>query len=496
MRKTWLCIMTIVFTLFAASFLITAYAGDTTQKLCNNNICDIRAETHSPSLSAPDNHKQAAPALNESTINNIDTSIINSLSHSNLAYFSLLLLFMGFLLAFSPCVLPLIILISGFLNQSNEISYTRSISLSLTFVMALSLTLAIVGVLAASFGVYLNAYTQNPWVIGSFSLLLTFLSLSLLGFYKITLPVRLQHATARLNKLQSNYQYIEVILMGVGATLIMSPCICAPLVALLTYVIETGSIFTGAISLSFFGLGMGLPLLVATIVQKHIFPKPGKWQFILKFSYGLLLIAIAIFIAGRILPHSLIILFWCLLIIFTAYFISSIDEERIKPFIILMKTVSSVALAYGLLLFAGFFLGNYTLTDPLHIKYVNVQQSLRFDQISGVNSLQNSIDNAKNFKLNTLVIFTTDWCTECTSLKNTLMNNEELTPLLRHFMLLEVNITNNTPPIKDLERIYRVSGTPQIIFFDTAGELSTTNIIGNQNLNVIKDTLQSILNKQ
>jgi thiol:disulfide interchange protein DsbD len=182
-------------------------------------------------------------------VNYAGNSLIKYLANGDLLLFSGSIWLFGLLLAFTPCVLPLIILITGFLGRSTEISHTRSILLSLTYVMTLSLTFAILGILAATFGIYLNTYFQNPWILATFSILLAFLAVSLLGFYKIRLPWVLQRFTAHHNKLQSNYHFFEVAIMGILATLIASPCLAAPLVGVLMYIGGSGNLVLGAIGL-------------------------------------------------------------------------------------------------------------------------------------------------------------------------------------------------------------------------------------------------------
>lgn len=277
---------------------------------CTNGICKIEFKTPyqtkldtispAPAINLIQNNP---PGTQVKYLGSSDSRLITSLAKGNWLLFISGIWFFGLLLSFTPCVLPLLLLIAGFLAQSSEISYKRSISLSFTYVMSLAITFAILGTLASSFGIYLSSYFQNPWVVGTFSSILGLLALSLLGFYKIKLPSRLQHIAVRHNKLQSNYHFIEVAVMGMIATLITSPCIAAPLVGVLSYISQTGSLLLGAIGLFIFGIGMGTPLLVATIVNKEILPNIGPWQHVIKFFFGVILFGMAIWISCRIIPN-------------------------------------------------------------------------------------------------------------------------------------------------------------------------------------------------
>lgn len=439
-----------------------------TSKIKTMTMTEINGEI--PVASIPENKIQYLDEANKDLVR---------LARDNRLMFGAVIWFFGFLLAFTPCVLPLIILITGFLGQTNEISYSRSILLALTYVMSLSVTFAVLGVLAASFGIYLSVYFQSPWLLGLLSILLAILALSLLGFYKIKLPFVVQLLVARHNKLKSNYQFIEMAIMGVFATLITSPCIAAPLVGVLCYIGENKDILLGAYALFAFGMGIGTPLILATTINRGVLPQNKNWQSVIKFGFGIVVFAIAIKLSAGIIPTGLNMVLWSLLIVFSANYMFSIMKNlEVDSYLLLWKSCAILLLTYGVLIFVGYMMGNKMPTNPLVLNQVMYVKPYKFTQISTIYGMDNAIENAKAHNMPIMVLFSADWCTECQSLKAQILNDHEIQEKLDSYFLLEVNLSTPGSSEQEIAKKYHIAGTPEIIFFNSSGELRDKRVVG------------------
>lgn len=474
-------------------------ATSSLQQTCSEAVCKIQLNKNTYTSAglatfAADNHRSVAKEKKISVQNQeSEENRLITLSQDNWLYFGAGIWLFGLLLAFTPCVLPLLILISGFLGQGNEISYARSIFLALTYVMALSVTFAVIGILAGTFGIYISAYFQNPWLLAAFSIILAVLALALLGFYSIRLPRVVQAIAARHNKLQSNYQFIEIAVMGTFAALIASPCIAAPLIGVLSYIGKSGDILLGAYGLFLFGLGIGAPLVFATVLGKALLPQQGYWQHIIKFIFGVLMLGVAIWISSRIIPASYCMLLWSILMIFTASYMFSMTKDQVlTSYTLLWNTFGVIVFAYGLMIFTGYMVGNKSPLNPLVINQMMVVKPITFSQITSIYSLNHALANAKKLNKPVVIFFSADWCSECQDLKSKLSNDSQTQELLSQFILLEVNLSKPDSAELVIARQYHISGTPEIVFVYASGVLAGEQINGNISLRELIAILERI----
>ena len=231
------------------------------------------------------------PDANTTELDQI-TQLLNS--HDS---FWILLGFLGFglLLAFTPCVFPMLPILSGIIvGQGQQLTTRQAFLLSLTYVLAMAATYALAGIAAAYAGSYIQGAFQNPWVIGLFSGVFVLLALSLFGLYELQLPAALQQKLLKLSNQQPSGHYVGVAIMGTLSTLIVSPCVSAPLVGALGYIGQTGDAFLGGFALFCLGLGMGIPLLIVGTSAGKLLPKAGPWLEITKQLFGIALLAVAI----------------------------------------------------------------------------------------------------------------------------------------------------------------------------------------------------------
>jgi len=451
-------------------------------------------------------------AINQKNVDNLSVTNIGNLSldqnkakklliHHNL--FSILTGFwlLGFLLAFTPCVLPLILIIAGFLcGKTGQISKNKTISLSCTYVISLSITYAIAGMIAAVCGIYIQAYLQNTWTVGAFSLLFVILALSLLGLYKLQLPLSWRVHFIKYNKFRKHYTHTQVAIMGVLATLIASPCMAAPLAGVLSYIGSQGSLLLGGIALFSVGLGIGTPLILASCLGVKMLPELHSWQEGIKEFFGLLLMGIAIWLLERIIPGSWSMILWSILAIFTAIYIGILKEIELNNSGILRKTISIIVLIYGIALFVGMLLGNTNPLQPLNFNQIMQKnssvQTASFLNIKNLQEFQSELDLAKTKEMPILLDFYAGWCDSCHRMDDTVYKSEIVQPFLKKFILLRVNLTIMQPALQELIKHFDLVSPPAALFFNGQGKEINLRIFDNIDASKFADVLNKILNKE
>lgn len=399
---------------------------------------------------------------------------------------------LGALLAFTPCVLPLMLMISGFFAGSYSImSHRKVFAITLTYVLSIAVTYAIAGTIAAYFGIYVQAYLQNPWIIATFSLIVALLALSILASIDIRLPARLRHSVIKFNKLHDNYTYPEVAIMGVIATLIASPCIAAPLIAVLGYVGQSGSLLSGAILLFVVGLGIGTPLLVATMIGKQFVPHIGTWQIVLKNFFGLVLMGVAIYLISHVISYGWTMFLWSALIIFTANYMTTLYTQEGK-FLLLWKSVTLMTLVYGLVLFFGSIAANNDTLNIFALSPSLPQTNYYAIEITDMSSLNEIMRASQNTHDPVMIFFKAKWCVACHEL-DTKLNDPQLYALVRQFTILTIDLSDPHSETYQVAKHFNVIGPPEIIFFSPTGREVANRIIGNVNSLDIKTTIIKVL---
>ncbi len=287
-------------------------------------------------------------------------------------------LFFGFglLLAFTPCVFPMVPILSGLIaGQGTEITRWQGFTLSLTYVLAMAVTYTVAGVLAAFLGQDVHVLFQSTSVLIAFSAIFVVLAMSMFGLYDLQLPARWQERLAELSNRQRGGSYIGVAVMGVLSALIIGPCVAPPLVGVLAVIAATGDVVLGATALFVMSLGMGAPLLLVGASAGHFLPKAGVWMDRVKVVFGVLLLGVAIWILERILPHTVSMLLWAVLLVLFAVYLGATDslERCATARKVLSKGFGIMILSYGILLLVGVAAGT---GDPLHpLRHVHLVTS-------------------------------------------------------------------------------------------------------------------------
>tara|TARA_R110000868_G_scaffold380784_1_gene646955 strand:- start:126414 stop:128072 length:1659 start_codon:yes stop_codon:yes gene_type:complete len=401
--------------------------------------------------------------------------ITQLLTGHNILYTLLAFFAFGLLLTFTPCVLPMIPIISGIIVGQKNMTTAKAFRLSLTYIIAVALTYAVAGVMAGFLGGTIQSALQLPWVIVLFSLLFVVLSLSMFGLYELRLPASFENKLLNVSNHQSGGTYIGVFIMGVLSTLIVSPCISAPLVGVLAYIGQTGNAGFGGITLFMMGLGMGLPLLIIGTLGGKFLPKAGGWMDRVKQVCGFLLILVAIYMLGRILPDDITLgLYGLLSLAFAVYLFR---YRWLSKCFALLFTVYAALACYGATMQHGNALN--PLQKPIQ------HEALNFQHIKSYADLQKVLTEHPNKLI--MLDFYADWCVSCKLMEQHVFADPEVQEKLKNVILLQADVTANDKMDKALEKKLGVYAPPTIIFFNDGTEVK--RIVGETD----KTTLISII---
>lgn len=397
--------------------------------------------------------------------------------------FAMLLFFIaGLLLAFTPCVFPMVPILSGIIaGQGSDITTRKALLLSVVYVLAMALTYAGAGVIAGLSGENLQAAFQNPWIISSFSLLFVLLALSMFGFYELQLPASLQTRLASLSNRQQGGTLIGVAIMGFLSALIVGPCVAPALMAALIYIGQSGDAVLGGTALFAMALGMGVPLVIFGVSAGKLMPNAGAWMNAVKAFFGIGLLALAIWMLERILPGNSIMLLWGLLLISSAVYMGALEQVALG-WGRLWKALGVVLLVFGLMQLLGFANGGDDWMRPLHswrsgAGNVAGQQpaELHFQRIKTLADLHAQLGQGQPVMLD----FYADWCVECKRMEKTTFEDPVVQRALAGVNLLQADVTANDDLDQALYQAFDLIGPPAILFFDAKGqELRSRRVIG------------------
>ena len=405
-------------------------------------------------------------------------SIVDKMKGSG--FFTVIFFFFlaGVALTFTPCVFPMIPILSGIIaGQGSDNSTRKSFFLSLSYVLAMAFTYAVVGVIAALSGENLQVALQNPWVIGAFAGLFVLLSLAMFGFYELQMPSGIQNKLAGISNSQSGGSMINAAVMGLLSALIVGPCVTAPLIGALIYISQTNDVVIGGLSLFALGLGMGVPLMIVGTSAGKFLPKAGAWMDSVKAGFGIMMLALAIWMLERILPMPVIVLLSGVLAVFTGIYMGALDalNEASTGWKRFFKASGLVVLLYGAMLLFGAASGSGSLIQPLKGSFsgssatgsqANTEQGLVFQQIKGMDGLTQALSNAKQQGKAVMLDFYADWCISCKEMEHGTFTDSKVISNLKDTVLLQADVTPNDDLDKALLKKFGLFGPPGILFFD------------------------------
>ena len=411
--------------------------------------------------------------------------LAQSLANDNL--FTILISFfgLGLLLAFTPCVFPMIPILSSIIvGEGKDITTRRAFILSLVYVLAMSLTYTVAGLLTGLLGANLQTMLQNPWVISSFSALFVVLSLSMFGLYELQLPQGIQDRLHQISRNQTGGKLAGVALMGLLSGLIVGPCLAPPLAGALVFIGQQGDPILGASALFSLSMGMGLPLLVIGTSAGSLLPKAGAWMDGIKSVFGVLMIALAIWLLERIIPSWVALLLWGSLLIVSAVYLGALNSLSIisTGWEKLLKGFGLIILVYGSLLIVGSASGSQNVWQPLTaltspgFSTGENQHGVKFIQINNLVELEQQLSQSTKPVMLDLYA---DWCTECKTMEMTTFKDPAVVAALANTTALQLDMTDNTSEHKALLKKFSIFGPPTILFFESEGdEYSQYRLIG------------------
>ncbi len=414
---------------------------------------------------------------------------------ANHNWIMILLIFYGFglLLSFTPCILPMVPVLSGIIVGHGKTATTKkAFFLSLSYVLSMSVTYAVVGAVVALLGANLQISMQSPWAISLFSLIFVLLALSMFGFYEFKLPDAWQSKIVGSSREQRGGHYLGAAIMGCLSTLILSPCVTAPLIGVLTYIAQTGNVLLGSVTLFTLSLGMGTPLLLIGTSAGKWLPETGSWMNAVKAFFGILLLAVAIYLMARILPAGLVMGLWACLLIFSGIYSGALTKSNTNQEK-LCQGIGIILLTYGLLILIGASMGSSNPLQPLANLQAapTVTNAFESARAQSVKSVELAIKQA--FGKPVMLDFYADWCASCKVMENTTFKDPRVQKALSHFIVIKVDVTANNQNDKALMQHFRVVAPPTFIFFNAQGiQLNNLKRVGEFNADEFMQTIKNI----
>ena len=377
---------------------------------------------------------------------------------------------LGLGLAFTPCVLPMLPLLSAIVigNQERP-NNIKALLLSLTYVQGMALTYTLLGLVVAAIGLPFQIALQSPPMLIGLAILFTLLAASMFGLFEIRLPNAWQQKLNALSQKQSGGAFGGVFVMGMIAGLVASPCTSAPLSGALLYVAQSGDLFTGGLALYLLALGMGIPLVLITLFGNKILPKSGDWLLKVKTAFGFVMLALPIFLIARLLPTQIEPLLWSTLaLVFLGWLISVIPATGV------LKNTIRIGL------FALFALSAYpwaTLVWGNGSQAIETTSHLKFTRVSSLAELDAQLAEAKGKKV--MFDLYADWCVACKEFEKYTFSDAKVQQKLGEMVVIQVDMSRNSAENDAIMQRFQILGLPTILFFDEQGqEISRMRVTG------------------
>jgi thiol:disulfide interchange protein DsbD len=384
----------------------------------------------------------------------------------------------GILLTFTPCVLPMIPILSAIIaGEGKSVNKVRAAALSVSYVIGMALAYAAAGVAAAYSGSMIAAALQNAWVLGAFAAVFVGLALSMFGLYELRLPGFLHQRLHSVHGRLRGGQIASVAAMGVLSAVIVSPCVAAPLAGALLYISQTRDLVLGGGALFSMALGMGVPLVAVGVSEGALLPRAGAWMVVVKKFFGLLLLAVAVWILSPVLPPLASMLAWSML----AFAAASLLRRQ--------WIAAAVPLVVGLALLVGALAGSRDPLRPLAVftSGTPVSKPVPWTRVASLADLQTYL---KAPGKTVMLDFYADWCVSCKEMEAFTFSDPKVRAQLDQMLLLQADVTANTDEDKALLKRFSLFGPPGIIFFDAEGrEIKGLRVIGYQNAERFLKTL-------
>ena len=399
--------------------------------------------------------------------------------------FILLLFFVfGLFLALTPCIFPMIPILSSIIisqaGKEEKPNASKAFFTSLVYVVSMALAYTVVGVIAGLVGADIQAAMAKPWVIVLFAAMFVALAFSLFGFFEIGLPAAWQ---SRLSSASDNAQgkgILGTVIMGVLSALIVGPCVAPPLGGSILFISQTGDALLGGLALFVMSIGMGVPLLLVGLGAGKFMPKPGGWMMRISQVFGVMMLLMALYMLDRLLPAGLTMLLAALILMGSAIYMGVFDNSDKRQGTSRLITLSGlILLLYGAILFIGAISGSHSLLHPLDrftsgrtVKEIQAVPLVETSERKGysIERLQQEIAAAAKEGKPTVVDIGKEGCAACTELENITFPDPAVQQEMKRFRFIQIDITENTPQEQAILKKYKLFGAPNILFFNSKGE--------------------------
>lgn len=389
----------------------------------------------------------------------------------------------GLLLTFTPCVFPMIPILSNIIIGQKNLTTRKAFVISLIFVLAMALTYTVAGVFAGLAGANLQAAFQNPWIIGGFVAVFVALAMSMFGFYDLQMPSGIQTRLSSISNRQEGGTFIGAGIMGFLSALIVGPCVTAPLVGALLYISQTGDAFLGGLALFALSMGMGVPLLIIGTAGGKLLPRAGAWMDAVKAVFGVALLGMGVWLLERVVPAPVAMFLWGSLFIVSGIYMGALHSltPQASGWRTLWKGLGLVILVWGVLLMIGAASGGRDLFQPLRGIMPTTAMapagdggtvrtaSLEFRTIGSLADLDQELAEARQSGQPVMLDFYADWCVDCVRMERTTFQDPDVIQALSGARLLKADVTANNAEHRDLMRHFNLFGPPAIVFYDADG---------------------------
>jgi thiol:disulfide interchange protein DsbD len=394
----------------------------------------------------------------------------------------------GLLLAFTPCVLPMVPILSGIIvgaGRDRPVSRGRAFSLSLAYVMGMALTYTVAGAVFAAAGQQAQAFFQKPWIIALFAALFVLLALGMFGVFNLQVPAAFQSRLADISNRQRQGTLLGTAVMGALSSLIVTACVAPPLVAALAVIGQSGDVVRGAAALFALSLGMGVPLLIVGASAGQLLPRAGAWMDSVKAVFGVMLLAVAVWMLDRILPGPITLALWAALAFVSGYCLMTMGGRDVRGGAdAVRRGLGALAIVYGVLMLIGALAGRSDPLQPLAGLTAGgtagpLESHVEFKRIKTLADFERELQAAQVAGQPVMLDFYADWCVSCKEMERFTFTDAGVQAEFARARLLQADVTANDAEDQALLQHFGILGPPTILFFDTAGrERAEFRVVG------------------